>query len=88
MYGLFVERHAIAVSEFCKVNVLYIHPVSPNLNPAKKVEFDFNVEHNLNVLRIYYKASYSLYLLGINFSLINQFKYLKYSYLGYKFLRF
>ncbi|MCX6251555.1 MAG: glycosyltransferase [Bacteroidetes bacterium] len=52
MAGLFVQRQAEAVSEFCDVVVLYAHPVE---GAANKYEVDISFENKIHTLRVYYR---------------------------------
>lgn len=51
MWGLFVRKHAIAVSLFNKVSVLYLHPLDDGLN---KTEFVWETNDQIDTLYIYY----------------------------------
>jgi len=53
MPGLFIERHGLAVSEHCKVSVLYIHPDEHLKNESYII--DRGEEDTLPTIRIYYK---------------------------------
>ncbi|MEG1717295.1 MAG: glycosyltransferase [Bacteroidales bacterium] len=62
MSGLFVRKHADAVSQFCEVHVLYLHQ-----NPAiKKMEYVETTYHNIQEHYLYYPFS-SSYCLKIFF---------------------
>lgn len=69
--GDFIQRHAIAVSEFCKVEVIYV----VKDNTKEKKESEINVKKNLTEIIIYYKALST----GIKFvdRLLSQWKYIK-----------
>ncbi len=79
MLGLFIERHALAVSKFCKVSVLFIYP---DEQTNRKYELDYKIENNIHVLRVYYKKS----ILNSPFPILNCYRYIKCNYLGYKYL--
>ncbi len=69
--GDFIQRHAIAVSEFCNVYVIYV--VKDNSKERKESEINFN--ENLTEVIIYYKAIST----GINFidRFLSHWKYIK-----------
>jgi glycosyltransferase involved in cell wall biosynthesis len=50
MLGLFVQKHAEAISLYCKVKVLYVQP-DVNIN---RLELEEKVTHNLSELIVYY----------------------------------
>lgn len=50
MSGLFVRKHAEAVSRFNQVSVLYVHPDIR----IKKTEIEINQENNLVEIKVYY----------------------------------
>lgn len=54
MPGLFIQRQAEAITPFCDVAVIYVHPdpYCPN-----KIEVEFSEENEVRVLRVYYKTS-------------------------------
>lgn len=54
MPGLFIQRQAEALTPFCDVAVIYIHPDPECPN---KFEVEFSEENQVRVLRVYYKAS-------------------------------
>jgi glycosyltransferase involved in cell wall biosynthesis len=78
MNGLFIERHAIAVAEYCDTSVLYIQPDDQCKN---KYNYEFESDRNIKVLRVYYKKPEEN-LLGID-KIINLIRYLKSSYSGF-----
>ncbi len=82
MLGLFVKRHAEAVSLYVNVFVLY---VIADENCKKITESDFSLENNIHTVRIYYKKFNS----GFTFlnSFINGFRYLKGTIQGYKLIK-
>lgn len=53
MPGLFIQRQAEALTPFCQVAVVYIHP---DANCPNKFEVDFAVENEVRVLRVYFNA--------------------------------
>ncbi|MFZ4704418.1 MAG: glycosyltransferase [Bacteroidales bacterium] len=55
MPGLFIRRHALSVSGFFKVAVLYVHLDSEI--QASKYEIDLSEEHDIFEVKIYYQAS-------------------------------
>ncbi|RLD91369.1 MAG: hypothetical protein DRJ09_01280 [Bacteroidetes bacterium] len=55
MLGLFVHRHAVAVSRFCAVGTVYTH-----VDTEKTIdgfEIDYQLEDGVQVARVYYNAS-------------------------------
>ncbi|MDP1624039.1 MAG: glycosyltransferase [Bacteroidales bacterium] len=54
MPGLFIQRQAEAITPFCDVAVIYVHP-----DPlcSDKLEVDFSEENDVRVLRVYFKVS-------------------------------
>ena len=54
MPGLFIQRLAEAIAPFCDVAVIYVHP-DPRC-PAKP-EVEFSEEHEVRVIRVYFKNS-------------------------------
>jgi len=53
MPGLFIQRQAEAITPYCDVAVIYVHPDPECPN---KVEAEFSVENEVRVLRVYYKV--------------------------------
>jgi glycosyltransferase involved in cell wall biosynthesis len=53
MSGIFIKRHAQAVSKHCDVCVLYIH----GSKHRKKASVESSVEDNIKTIRVYYKKS-------------------------------
>lgn len=49
--GIFIKRHAQAVSKYCDVCVLYIH----GSQHRKKISVEFSIEDNIKTIRVYYK---------------------------------
>lgn len=78
--GIFIKKHAEAVSRYCDVSVLYITP-DPGLTD-RKYDLNYSIENNLRTLRFYYKPCSSLPLI----SKISEF--IKYVIAGSRGLRF
>lgn len=53
MPGLFIMRQAEAITPFCDVAVIYVHP-DPDC--PNNLEVDFSEENEVRVLRVYYKV--------------------------------
>jgi glycosyltransferase involved in cell wall biosynthesis len=53
MPGLFIQRQAEALTPYCDVAVIYVHP-DPHC--PNKVEVEFSEEKEVRVLRVYYKV--------------------------------
>ena len=51
--GIFIKRHAQAVSEYCDVCVLYIH----GSQHRKKASVEFSIEDSIKTIRVYYTKS-------------------------------
>ncbi len=51
--GIFIKKHAEAVSRFCRVSVLYITP-DPALK-KKRTDWDYREEDGVPTLRVYYR---------------------------------
>ncbi|MCU0286159.1 MAG: glycosyltransferase [Acidobacteria bacterium] len=81
--GIFIKKHAEAVSRFCEVSVLYITPDPGLIN--KKYDLQYTVENNLPTLRFYYKPS-SPRLPGVS-KIIELIKYVIAAYRGLRFLK-
>ncbi len=81
MWGLFVERHARAVSGFCDTVVLYVHQDES----IKKCEYliESTLNNNFSEVRVYYKKS----RIPLLKSIINIFRYLKSNFIGLKHIR-
>ena len=54
MYGLFIQRHAEAVSAFHDISVVYVHA---DENAKEKFEIERQYENNVDTIRIYYKKN-------------------------------
>ncbi len=54
MPGLFIQRQAEAITAFCDVAVIYVHP-DPDC--PNKMEVEFSEENSVRVLRVYYRTS-------------------------------
>ncbi len=59
MPGLFIRRQAEALTPFCDVAVIYIHPDPECPN---KYEVEFSEENEVRVLRVYYKVPAVAYM--------------------------
>lgn len=51
--GIFIKKHAEAVSRYCDVSVLFITPDPALIN--KKYDLQYSIENNLRTLRFYYR---------------------------------
>ncbi len=60
--GIFIKKHAEAVSRYCDVSVLYITP-DPGLK-EKKYDLNYSLENNLRTLRFYYRPCSHLPLIS------------------------
>lgn len=58
--GIFIEKHAKAVSKFCDVAVLYV--TSDKNLKDKTYDIEYKVENNIFTIRIYYKEASSIIL--------------------------
>jgi glycosyltransferase involved in cell wall biosynthesis len=54
MPGLFIQRQAEAITPYCDVAVIYVHP-DPHC--PNKMEAEFSEENEVRVLRVYYRTS-------------------------------
>ncbi|MCX6268402.1 MAG: glycosyltransferase [Bacteroidetes bacterium] len=54
MPGLFIQRQAEAITPFCDVALIYVHP-DPHC--PNKMEVEFSEENEVRVLRVYFKVS-------------------------------
>ena len=54
MPGLFIRRQAEAITPYCDVALIYVHP-DPNC--PNKIEVEFSEENEVRVLRVYYKTA-------------------------------
>ena len=79
MAGLFVRKHAQSVSQFCEVEVLYIHP-STDIN---RFEISINKIANVNETIVYFPAKSN----NIAQKLIKQLNYLTAYYKGWQHLK-
>ncbi len=52
MSGLFIQRQAEALTKYCDVAVIYVHP-DPHCQNRREV--DFHVENDVRVMRVYYR---------------------------------
>lgn len=71
MPGLFIQRQAEALTKFCQVAVVYIHP---DINCPSKYEVDFAVENEVRVLRVYFNPEAKFGLLS---PIIKRLRYYK-----------
>jgi len=83
MWGLFVQRHALALKTFCSINVLYICP-DENL---KKENFDVEVitDNGIIEVKVYYKQVKTN--IPVISHLIKAYRYFIANYAGYKILK-
>lgn len=79
MAGLFVRKHAQAVSQFCEVEVLYIHP-STDIN---RFEISSNKIANVNETIVYFPAKSD----NIVQKLIKQLNYISAYYKGWRHVK-
>jgi len=70
MLGLFVHRHAMAVSRFCNVGTVYTHVDTEKR--IKGFEVDFSVEDGVPVVRVYYNGGSNPLSKAIRFWKANQ----------------
>jgi len=81
MPGLFIQRHAEAVSNFCKVGVVYVHPlVQDKVQGDYQTEFD--IENGVNTVRVYYDQP-SLKIPFIE-QIIKLFRFYRANFIGIK----
>lgn len=83
MWGLFVQRHAKAISLHCDLSVLYICPVNQEFE--KKIDIKVNSENEFIEVRVYYKQPI-LNIPIISF-LIKISRYFLANYAGYKAIK-
>ncbi len=81
MPGLFIERHARSVKQYCDVSVLYLHP-----DPEQKRNylFETNNDDNIYTIRLYYKHTKNNFP-GLS-QLIKTFQFYKAALKGYIYL--
>lgn len=80
MPGLFIQRHAEAVSNFVTTSVLYLHSKPANEN-NKSTEYEFTTTNNVHTLKVYYHNPNQNYL---GFGLLKKtFNFFYYSHIGY-----
>ena len=53
MPGLFIQRHAEAVNRYCKVGVVYVHPLDQEKIPGV-YQTEFKNENGVNTAQVYY----------------------------------
>jgi glycosyltransferase involved in cell wall biosynthesis len=80
MPGLFIQRQAEAVSSFCDVAVLYVHPDEQAVN---RYEIDFANENGVKVVRVYYREPHLPLLSGF----LKMFRFFRAHSFGFKILR-
>lgn len=71
MPGLFIQRQAEALTQFCQVAVVYIHP---DANCPNKFEVDFAVENEVRVLRVYFNAGAQAGILAPIFNMVRYYR--------------
>ena len=81
MFGLFIERHALAVSKYCDIRVIYIHA---DELCEQKYNYEFEADKNIKVLRVYYRKP-KADLLHI-YKFLNIFRYLKSCITAYRLM--
>lgn len=82
MPGLFIKRHAEAVSEYCDISVLYVHPDDQLID--QKAEIINSNKDGIRTWRIYYpKSKLKIHFLA---SLINLIKYFYYHFKGIRLI--
>lgn len=59
--GIFIKRHAQAVSKYCDVCVLYVHMSQHR----KKLSVESRIEDGIKTIRVYNAASKSSFLIGL-----------------------
>lgn len=80
MPGLFIQRHAEAVSNFVTTSVLYLQSKPANEN-SKSTEYEFTTTNNVHTLKIYYpNPSHTYWGFGL---LKKTFNFFFYSHIGY-----
>lgn len=57
MFGLFIQKHAIATLPYCDISVLYV--LGDHLLAGKKYAIDYSVEQGVPTLRVYFKKSHN-----------------------------
>lgn len=80
MFGLFVKRHAEAVSQFAEVCVIFV--IGEYIEAPKRYDLEFANEAGVKTVRIYFKKSKRL---GVSY-FINGIRYLQAAKKGYDFL--
>ena len=80
MFGLFVKRHAQAVSQFAKVGVIFA--IGEHIDSPKCYDLEFAHEADVKTVRIYFKKSKRF---GISY-FINGIRYIRAMKKGYEFL--
>ncbi|MCP4550542.1 MAG: glycosyltransferase family 4 protein [Bacteroidetes bacterium] len=83
MPGLFIKRHGIAVSKYCEVSVLYVHPDAQS--SQKRAIFSKCYEDGLFTLRIYFRKS-SISIKPIAKS-INIIRFIFYNFKGIRIIQ-
>jgi glycosyltransferase involved in cell wall biosynthesis len=81
MFGLFVKRHAQAVSQFAEVGVVFV--IGGYIDSSKCYDLEFANEADVKTVRIYFKKSTRF---GLSY-FINGARYIKAVKKGYEFLK-
>ena len=77
MPGLFIKRHAMAVSKFCETSVLYVHSDDSSVIKSELIKTE---ENGIQTWRIYYrKSTFPIIFIA---RIINLFKFFFYHYWG------
>ncbi len=69
--GIFIKKHAEAVSKYCDVAVLYVTP-DPNLKD-KTYEIDYSEESNIPTVRVYYNNIIKIPIIRIFSKIVFQY---------------
>lgn len=79
MPGLFIKRHAEALTQFVDISVIYVHP---DISLKEKYQLEHTIESNLNTIRVYFKKN-----TGLLSSFINSLRFLKAHLKAFRILR-
>jgi glycosyltransferase involved in cell wall biosynthesis len=80
MPGLFIQRHAEAVSNFVTTSVLYLQP-KPTNDKSKTTDYEFTTTNGVHTLKVFYPNPSHSYL---GFGLVKKtFNFFYYSHIGY-----
>jgi len=82
MPGLFIKRHVEAVSKYCNISVLYIHP--DDQLKENKTEISITAENGIQTYRIYFQKS--KFPISFIARLINLLKFFFYNFKGIKLI--